>query len=76
MATLLYLERNGNYDEEKAIKILLETKNYLKIEEIIKGLNNLKRFMLTKERFEIATKGLREEIELWDSTSNDGLQRH
>lgn len=72
MATLHRLEELG-FDEERAIGRIQVLKPSFGLDEIIRGLNNLKRFMLTDEDRKRILKLMEGEFKLWDNVVADGL---
>jgi len=79
MASLLFLERKYNLDENKAEQKLKEQKPYLSIEEIWRGSQLLKRAMLKPQEAKRIMNKLKQENEKWDSAStqdSNSFEKH
>lgn len=75
IASLLYLRKELHLDEETAEKVLEERKPHLKMEDIWRGTNNIKRLLLTDQLRERLIKSLKEEGDNWDELSNESLNK-
>lgn len=73
VASLLFLEKEMGLDENKAEIELNSRKPHLKIEDIWKGTNTIKKLFLTEKLRETIMKSLKSEIEEWDNVSNESL---
>ncbi len=73
VASLLYLQDKG-LDENHAEIKLNELKPHLKLEEIWRGSNIIKKLFLTEKLRAAIMSSLEKETEEWDSISNEGLQ--
>ena len=74
VASLLYIREKG-LDENQAEIRLKELKPRLKIEDIWKGTNTLKKLLLTDKLKATIMGSLDKETEEWDSVSNESLQK-
>ena len=74
IASLLYLEDKG-LDENQAEIKLHEIKPHLKLEDIWRGSNIIKRLFLTEKLRVAIMSSLEKETEEWDSISNESLQK-
>ena len=74
VASLLYLEERG-LDENHAETKLNELKPHLKLEDIWRGSNIIKKLFLTEKLKVAIMSSLEKEIEKWDRISNESLQK-
>ena len=74
VASLLYI-REGGFDENQAEVKLKELKPHLKIEDIWKGTNTIKKLLLSDKLKAIIMSSLEKETEEWDSLSNESLRK-
>jgi uncharacterized protein YwgA len=76
MASLFWLEENEHFDEERAIEELIKRKPYLKLQEVIRGLNVLKSFMLSQDERKKLMKIAKSEIEPFEKASMSDLDNN
>jgi uncharacterized protein YwgA len=69
MASLLFIEKMYNLDEDRAEQKLKEQKPYLSMEKIWRGSQLLKRFMLKPMEAKKIIGKLKQETEKWDEAS-------
>ncbi len=76
VASLLFLERDRGFDENKAEIELNSRKPHLKMEDIWRGTNTIKKLFLTEKLRETIMNSLKSEMEEWDNISNESLGRY
>jgi uncharacterized protein YwgA len=79
MASLLFIEKQDNLDEDRAEQKLKEQKPYLPIEKIWRGSQLLKRFMLKPTEAKKIMSELKQDTEKWDEASAkdfDSFDKH
>lgn len=69
MASLLYLKEIEKLDEQAAIEELMKRKSYLKLQDVVSGLNKLKQFMLTEKDRKELLKMLEKEMKPFEDAS-------
>ncbi len=74
VASLLYLKDTG-FDENQAEIKLKDLKPHLKIEDIWRGTNTIKKLLLTEKLRDAIMGSLIEEMKDWDSISNESLKK-
>jgi len=74
VAGLLYLMREKGLNEDDAELKLHELKPQLKLEDIWKGTNTIKKLFLTSELRDKIMGELKDELDSWDSASNISLK--
>ena len=75
VASLLYLRKELHLDEEGAELRLHELKPHIKLEDIWRGTNTIKKLFLTDQLKEKLLKSVKEEMRGWDELSNESLDR-
>lgn len=75
VASLLYLRKELLLDEESAERMLHERKPHLKLEDIWRGTNTIKKLFLTDLLKEKLMKSLKDEMKDWDELSNESLNK-
>ena len=75
IASLLDLRMEMHLDEEEAEKTLHERKPYLRLGDIWRGTNTIKKLFLTDQLREKLMKSLKGEMKDWDELSNEGLNK-
>lgn len=73
VASLLYLEKNDEFQEDMAVNQLHLLKSYFSIDQIIAGLNELKELTYLQSNKEKLMKLLKSEMEPWEKASTDDL---
>ena len=74
VAGLLYLMREKGLNEDDAELRLHELKPQLKLEDIWKGTNTIKKLFLTSELRDKIMSELKDELDAWDTASNISLK--
>ena len=75
VASLLYLRKELHLDEENAEQALHERKPHLKLEDIWRGTNTIKKLFLTSQLREKLMKSIKDEMKDWDELSNESLNK-
>jgi uncharacterized protein YwgA len=75
VASLLFLRKERDLDENQAETELLERKPHLKIEDIWRGTTIIKKLFLTEKLRNAIMTSLKKEMEEWDSVSNESLKK-
>ena len=75
VASLLFLKKDKGINENDAELKLKELKQHLKIEDIWRGSNTIKRLFLTEKLRVAIMNSLEKEMEEWNGLSNEGLRK-